>query len=61
MLQLARAKGCVWNGTTITEAALNGHRDVFAWAVENGCPHLEMLQYRKSSTRRETKEKRLVT
>ena len=37
-VKLASEKGCKWDSWTCYTAALNGHFDVFKWALRNGCP-----------------------
>lgn len=37
-VKLASEKGCKWDIWTCYTAALNGHFDIFQWALANGCP-----------------------
>lgn len=37
-VKLASEKGCKWDMWTCHTAAINGHFDIFKWALSNGCP-----------------------
>jgi hypothetical protein len=60
-LKWVRSKGCPWDETTCSYAAMNGHLEVLKWARSDGCPwdeytcshaaengHLELLKWARS-------------